>query len=439
MAEKYDLIENLSFKKSNEMISAKYRSTLLENQIMAIALTRIERNCQDQNSGLEARLYPGELSKLVSDQAHIYRDLKNVAKTITGHSVIMEDGKGNFKAFSLIPNADYQNGEFIIKFNDVLKEHVLELEGNYTKLELSVMTSFKNSSSFRIYELLKKDIYKSNPTINDGRVDVEYNLSELKFIIGLANSDDERLKNEMARMRGKIDWDYCYEFLDKSQKKYEKYSDFKKRILEPAKIELEKNSDIRFDFEDGQKKGKKVLSIVFHIYRNTPSVDIIKRQRFLSKDDNSQLEIPRDLSKYAPLYDKYIGHNKITGEDLDLMLSKADYDIEKVDRAISLADKQDNIRSYIGWIMRAIENNYEEIEVVQGSAETAEKVSVITQAVENNQDEIAARVWNKTKTKPDFEDFLISLKFESAEELEMIYDDPDEAYQLYVDWRKKNK
>ena len=100
MAETYGL-ENYSFKKSNEMISAKYKSTLLENQIMAIALTRIERNSKDSSAPLEARLYPGELSKLVSDQAHIYRDLKKVAKTITGHSVIMEDGKGNFRFKSI--------------------------------------------------------------------------------------------------------------------------------------------------------------------------------------------------------------------------------------------------------------------------------------------------------------------------------------------------
>ena len=121
-----ELLQNLSLVKSNEMISAKYRSTLLENQIMAIALTRIEVNAKDKDSPLEARLYPGELKRLISDKSHIYRDLKALSKTITGHTMFIEDNKGNFKAFSVVPNADYQDGVFIIKFNNELKEHILK-------------------------------------------------------------------------------------------------------------------------------------------------------------------------------------------------------------------------------------------------------------------------------------------------------------------------
>ena len=168
-------METRSYVKSNEMISAKYRSTLLENQVMAIALTRIEGNPNDLDNPLEARLYPGELKKLVSDDAHIYRDLKALAKSITGHTMFLEDGKGNFKAFSVVPNADYQDGVFILKFNQVLREHLFGLERNFTTLELSVMTNFKKSSSFRIYELLKKDLFRSKASVNNGRVDVEYN------------------------------------------------------------------------------------------------------------------------------------------------------------------------------------------------------------------------------------------------------------------------
>ena len=87
-------LNSLSVRKSNDFIAAKYKSSLLENQVMAIALTRIEANAVDIDGSLEARLYPGELKRLVSDPAHIYRDLKKMSKAITGHTMFLEDGKG---------------------------------------------------------------------------------------------------------------------------------------------------------------------------------------------------------------------------------------------------------------------------------------------------------------------------------------------------------
>ena len=48
-------------RKSNNLISAKYKSTLLENKILAIALTRIEV----KNDKITAPLCPGEIRRLV--------------------------------------------------------------------------------------------------------------------------------------------------------------------------------------------------------------------------------------------------------------------------------------------------------------------------------------------------------------------------------------
>ncbi len=52
------LIKNLSLAKSNEMISANYKSTQLKSQMLATTLTRIEVNVNDINNPLEAKLHP---------------------------------------------------------------------------------------------------------------------------------------------------------------------------------------------------------------------------------------------------------------------------------------------------------------------------------------------------------------------------------------------
>ncbi len=431
-------IYNLSFVKSNEMISAKYKSTLLENQVMAIALTRIEINTADKDLPLEAKLYPREIKKLVSDPKHIYRDLKDLSKTITGHTMFLEDGKGNFKAFSVVPNATYKDGVFTIKFNNELKEHILGLERNFTTLELSVMTDFSKNSAFRIYELLKKDLYKSKPDVNGGRVDVVYNLSEFRFMIGLANGDNPKVAKEMSKMGKNIDWDKLYDKLDKTDKKYDDWYELQRNVLKKAQKELEDKSDIRFEFK-GNKRGKRMAEIEFHIYKNKPSVSVITKKKQIERDDAfRQLEMPYDLEQYKPLYDKYIGHNELTKEDIDMLLKKAEYDPKKVSDAIELADKQKYINNYMGWIIKCILENYGSTEVMEGSAEDATFYNEVKKNYEASKKsgDIQRAAWNRIQQKEDFQDFSDMLENNgiTVEQLVSIYK-LDEVLQMYADWK----
>ena len=428
-------LKSLSVRKSNDFISAKYKSSLLENQIMAIALTRIEVNASDKDSPLEAKLYPGELKKLVSDPTHIYRDLKKLSKSITGHTMFLEDGKGNFRAFSVVPNADYVDGVFIIKFNNVLRDHVLGLEKNYTSLELSVMTDFKKNASFRLYEVLKKEVYKIPKGDREGFVEVEYNISELRFIIGLANSDDEDVKRAVAN--GVMDWDELYERLDKKDKKYEEWRDFHRRILKPAQEELLEKSDIRFDFE-GIREGRRCRRVRFRIYRNIPkNPEVIdERQRIIEANAKEfrQLEMPYDT--FPELYNDLIGHNHLDKEDVDLLLKTAGYDEQRVRDAVGLADEQDNISSYMGWLIRAIENNYSRTETISGSAERADVVKKVQKSYESSRGSIVNKAWARVRDNEDFGEFMCMVEDNglSRDLLESIYP-VNEILQMYADWK----
>lgn len=393
-------LQELSVRKSNEMVSAKYKSTLLENQIMTIALTRIEERARDENAPLMATLYPGELKRIIGDPSHIYRTLKTVSKTMVGHTMFLEDRQGNFHAYAIVTDAEYQDGAFRVKFNESLRNHILGLEKNYTTYELSVLTDFKSNSSFRLYELLKKEIYKSRKNVNNGRVDVEYRLSELRFMIGLANSDDAGVKNAMGRMGEDIDWDALYDLLDKKDKKYEAWKDMRRYVIEPAQIELEEKSNIRFDF-DAYRSGRRIDRIVFHVYPNVPrNQDILdERQVLIEKQKNRQLEIPRDLPKYQPLYAEFTGHNGLTEEDIDLLLQKANGDPEQVRSAILLCDKQESVQNYMGWLIRCIERNYTTTETALGSKQTAEITHTMRKEMTEQADNLAAVFWKRTKER----------------------------------------
>lgn len=61
MSQPNEPLKNLTYKRSNKLIMAKYNSNLLEEKIFAIAQARIEVNYSDKDHPLEARLYPSEL------------------------------------------------------------------------------------------------------------------------------------------------------------------------------------------------------------------------------------------------------------------------------------------------------------------------------------------------------------------------------------------
>ncbi len=441
------LLDTRSYVKSNEMISAKYRSTLLENQVMAIALTRIEENNKDDSNQLEAKLYPGELKRLVSDDAHIYRDLKTLAKSITGHTMFLEDGKGNFKAFSIIPNADYQDGVFTIKFNRVLKEHLLGMERNFATLELSVMTSFTKNSAFRIYELLKKDLFRANPSVNGGCVDVEYNLFEFRFLIGIANSDNIHVQNRIKTMK-EIDWEELYHVLEKngskSDIKFKTTDKLQKDCLKPAQEELAEKSDLRFEYEL-ERIGRPYKKIIFHIYPNTPGnkQDIERRQKDLESMGGNfrQYEIPRDLNaETQSLYDDYIGHNKLTKEDLDYLVKTAEFHISDVREAIKYVDKQGVVQNYMGYIVKAIQERYFDVpqtSVFEGSAEKAEQLKKISEEYndEDNKKALLNNLWEQWTQKDVFKEFLEA----SGLSEEVLNSIPiEKRCTLFTDWRKAN-
>lgn len=426
-------LDNLSYKKSNLLITAKYNSSLLENKIIAVALTRIELDTTTRDGSLQARLYPRELKALIGDDTNIYRELKKVAKTITGHSMLIEDGYGNFKAFSMVPNAEYQDGVFVIKFNSELQQHIF-VEKNYTNLELSIMTSFRKNAAFRIYELLKKDVYKIQK-ITD-KIQVGYRVSELKFMIGLANNNNDKIKEAMNNKRESIDWDYLYEKLPSSEKKYEDWKEFRRRILIPAQKELEESSDIKFDFE-AIKEGRYIKRIIFTISKNVPqNKDIIlEKKRILDGDIISeQLELP--MIMHQDFYEEYVGHNGLTKEDIDLLIFKTDGDEELLRNYIKMADKIRHINNYVGWLIRAIEDKYEYVEVLDGSAEKAKEVRDFMDDFEKNKIQIEEQAWGKITTKDDFNDFLDALEILdiNIQMLEVIYT-PKELIGFYCNWK----
>lgn len=427
--------EELTIRKSNTLISGKYKTSILENKIMAIALTRIEI----KDGCPVAKLYPGEIRQLLGKKTdtNIYKSLKRTAKLMTGHQIVIEDNKGNFSIFTMVNNADYIDKQFVITFNKNMTPFVHQLKNNFTTYEVATLMKIEKAHSYRLYELLKKEIYRSDPAINNGVVIKEYGLSELKCTIGLANTDEEGVRRAIADGKS---WDDIYYNVVKD-KSFEVWYEFRRQVLDVAQKELAEKSDIVFEYEPLKYgSGAKVRRIRFYIAKNEPSKTKPEMDRMVDLIHTMNEEQIASDTDNDGVY-SYIGHNKLTRDDIIEFMRVAEEDEEKVENAIRLADKQDYIKNYVGWIISCIKGKYEQpTEVIQGSSEKADTVNNLKTEIDNNEADIAERIWSKIKNKEDYIEFIAYLNSKGIKEntLDVVYD-TNERIDLYTNWKTKRK
>lgn len=472
-------LENSKIYKSNIFISAKYKSTLIENKITGIALSRIQMKHLKDSSDYEvsAELYPGELKRLLKADTNLYKILKTTSKRMTNKTMLIEDGKGNFKTFAMITNADYVNGVFKITFNKELRPLISNLKGPYTELEERVFLSLNSNHAYRLYELLKKEMYRTNRKMIDGHIEVEYNISELKFMIGICDIDNKNIQSLRAQMGNNIDYDKLFDKLPKSEQTYShSSSDFIRRVIIPAQKELLEKSNIKFDYEPIKTKGKKVGSIKFYIYmENINAASLGLKAAFIDDEidipeilcDEQTIDVYDDSQEFRnnsdddniicindevyDLYDEFIGFHNLTKEDIDILMKYANGNIQRIKDAIYYVSEKSHVESsFMGYVVAILKNpdwNLEGTVVVHGHDLNKEMVKA-TKNIEREKKKAETKkknpqdIWEHViKKRPDFCDFLLDLekvKKWSLDDFEAVYDYP-EMIDIWKKWERENQ
>lgn len=112
-----------------------------------------------------------------------------------------------------------------------LRPYLLQLKEHFTKFQLKYIVYLK-AKHIRFYELMKRHEFQR---------EFELTVERIRFCLG-------------------------YE-----PNKYKTSYDFKRYVLERAQKELEEYTDIKFDFEVAQKKGKTPISYRFRVFKNVPN------------------------------------------------------------------------------------------------------------------------------------------------------------------------
>lgn len=357
--------QNDLFSKSNSLISSKYKASLLEQKLLNIVLARLQqKNYIDKGEadGLVCEIRAKELKEMLGvTGGSFYAQLKPAAAAMTSRIIgFVNDEIESFKYISLITSAEYKDGIFTVKFNHELKKY-LNPKTQFTMLELPVILKYRSLYSLRLHEILLSKCYKKKRVgvtkytskETDGRhYRVEISLSELKLSLGVVNAESYAVQRIL---NGSSAPDYDKAVEKASEKSFNTWYDFKKKVIEVAVKELnEVDNGITVSYEPMKAgKGGKVYGITFY-------VELIekKSEKEQAENDDKLHQLNEDEQFEVQFQVKTMIKESLTFKDIKAICDTAEYDIEKIKTAYRVAESSGNITNLVGFMVKAIKEGY---------------------------------------------------------------------------------
>ena len=393
------------FVQSNDFIRAKYKDNMSfwEFMIFGKMCTMISPEDEDFK---DYTIFIKDLIGLlgITDGGGVYKYVLEAASRLLDKRVIVsyKDDTGRRMVLETNLVAGFSKPEKLIKnepvfinitFHPQLKPFLLQLQRDFTKVDLRNYKFLRTGTSIRLYHLLKQ--YYGRRQHN-----VEVPLDELKEMLGVAN-------------------------------KYDLYGHFKAAVLEEARKRLVETTDISFVYQE-VKIGRKVAAIVFHIRENAaghPTVNDLPRMEPIKLPHNST-----SFSKPLPLNGVNtinLGTNSVNSPtnlsknsaentpsvapDIELLARQTwqvsakmwkdlvgKYDENALRQAISVTQKAlegGKVKDAAGFFVQAVRNGYMDAEDSKVAKQKQQKATIAKQKT----DEVNQRSLIDAKRKADFE------------------------------------
>lgn len=214
--------EAKAIKLPNKLAQAKYAMNVSEQKLYLYAIRNID---QSADGFPESRINLLDFAKYADlEETRLYRDINKVTDRLMQVIIYVPADKSKWEKYNLTKNCQYENGVITFQFNDDMKPLLLGLSKHYFKQAPEIM-GFTSWYSFRLYDLFKSQAYKGESVT----VDIDW----LKAILGIEG-------------------------------KYDRYTNFKSRVITPSIREINKYSDIRVS-QQTPKQGVAVKTLVFDV------------------------------------------------------------------------------------------------------------------------------------------------------------------------------
>lgn len=295
--------------KSNNLIEAKYNLTLNEQKILMHSVSKIDRNKEKFNLvQTEVR----DFARLIGTTTDRYVEFRELVKSLRSKELIFINEEGKEIITGWLSSISYEgDGVIELEFSEKLAPELLKLREKFTKYQLQNILYMKNKHSIRIYELLKQ--YEKI-----GKRKFEY--FELRNLLGL--------KNE-----------------------YKRKHDFEKKVIEPAKKEINAQTDITIDYTK-IRKGRSIIGYNFTIERT-----VLEDEEYIDYL-NEYYDID-DLKKRMGIEDENFNSKQVMDifEAATEKVNENEIDVFEYIR-INYNHIKDKARNTYAYLLKAIKNDY---------------------------------------------------------------------------------
>ena len=325
------------FVQSNDFIRAKYKDNMSFWEFLIFGKMCSDIAPEDEDFK-EYTVYVKDLINFlgISDGGSVYRYVLDAASRLLERRVVVtyKDERGRrmvletnlIAGFAKPEKMDKNDPLFIrLTFHPQLKPFLLQLQKDFTKVDLRNYKFLRTGTSIRLYHLLKQYWGRRQST-------VELLLEDLKEMLGVAD-------------------------------KYELYGHFKAAVLQEAQKRLTDTTDISFAYQE-VKKGKKVVAIIFHIKETGggqlakeegPKPKAIKLQKGQSVD-SPNLDNERLIVDLTPLICTNWG---VSAKMLrSLVQNHSEEALQQAVRVTENALAQGKVKEAAGFFVQAVRQGY---------------------------------------------------------------------------------
>ena len=243
MAKLIQVNGNLEVKKADVVVRARYKLNPLSLKFITSLIAGLKRG-DSINETYQFKVKDfKELTGL--KRKDLYWAVKGSLKELLEKPIYIPKGKdendNSFLMLNWVASAEYKEGEGIVEFeiSNKLRPYLLEAQKKFLKYKLENILNLRSSYSIRMYEILKDWLEMYSRYGHKAKVPPK-SLNEFRQILEIPKS---------------------YMF-----------GDIKRQILEKAKTELEKHTDIIFEYEE-IKTGRKVTHLKFTIILNPAKLE----------------------------------------------------------------------------------------------------------------------------------------------------------------------
>lgn len=155
-----------TIKKSNELSMAKMNQGLTLNQMQLLAFA-IYCTQKDGKTKLVRKDFKDKFNIEYYHINDAYEDSARLS-TLQFNLKNLENDKFNF--VNVFRSIYYEDGIFILKWNDDIIPHILELKEKYVLTDLTITANFKSSFSWILYEYLKAFYGYTNKELSKGEL-----------------------------------------------------------------------------------------------------------------------------------------------------------------------------------------------------------------------------------------------------------------------------